>query len=95
MLVHSLWDQEDIYGAPAVWRALRPKVADGMLYMVMGPWHHGQSIDPDTGLGEIHFGSDTGLYFRQKMLLPFLDHYLKDGAPAMDVAPVNAFESGS
>ena len=43
MLVASLWDQEDIYGAPAVWRALKPKDAAGdMVYMSMGPWHHGQ-----------------------------------------------------
>ncbi len=96
MLVHSLWDQEDIYGAPAVWRALHAKGADtSKLFMVLGPWHHGQSIDPPDGLGEIQFGSDTGKQFRQTMLLPFLDHYLKDGAPAMDVASVNAFESGT
>src|SRR5437667_7615717 len=25
MLVHSLWDQEDIYGAPAVYKAIQPK----------------------------------------------------------------------
>ena len=25
MLVDSLWDQEDIYGAPAVYKALKPK----------------------------------------------------------------------
>ena len=25
MIVHSLWDQEDIYGAPAVYKALEPK----------------------------------------------------------------------
>ena len=95
MLVHSLWDQEDIYGAPAVWRALHPKDDGGKLFMVMGPWHHGQSIDPPNGLGEIQFGSDTGKYFRENILLPFLDHYLKDNAPAMDVATVNAFESGT
>ena len=45
MLVHSLWDQEDIYGAPAVYRALAPKdVARYKLLFVMGPWHHGQEI---------------------------------------------------
>ena len=26
MLVHSLWDQEDIYGAPAVYKAIEPKI---------------------------------------------------------------------
>jgi len=25
MLIHSLWDQEDIYGAPAVYKAIEPK----------------------------------------------------------------------
>jgi putative CocE/NonD family hydrolase len=96
MLVHSLWDQEDIYGAPAVYKALHAKNAlSGKLYLVLGPWHHGQEIDADTTLGDIGFGSDTGLYFRHHILRPFLDHYLKDGAPPMDVAQVNAFESGT
>src|SRR3954454_5620308 len=28
MLVHSLWDQEDVYGAPAVYKAIEPKDVD-------------------------------------------------------------------
>jgi putative CocE/NonD family hydrolase len=96
LLVDSLWDQEDIYGALAVYAALhaRPESA-GKVFLAMGPWHHGQEIDADQMLGEIGFGSDTGLYFRQHVLRPFLDHYLKDDAPAMDIAPVTAFESGT
>ena len=43
----------------------------------------------------LRFGSDTALYFRQEILRPFLDHYLKDEAPPMDVAPVTAFETGT
>src|SRR5262249_2636563 len=31
----------------------------------------------------------------EKILRPFLDHYLKDEAPKMDVAPVTAFETGT
>jgi putative CocE/NonD family hydrolase len=61
----------------------------------MGPWHHGQEVLEGSSLGAVKFGSDTGLYFRQKMLRPFLDHFLKDDAPEMDVAPVNAFETGT
>ena len=96
MLVHSLWDQEDIYGAPAVYAALEPKdSANDKVYLVMGPWHHGQEILEGSSLGAIRFTSDTALYFRQEILRPFLDHYLKDGAPAADVAPVSAFETGS
>ena len=96
MLVHSLWDQEDIYGAIAVYKAIEPKdTANDKVFLVMGPWHHGQEIGDGSSLGAIKFGSDTGLYFRREILRPFLDHYLKDDAPAMDVAPVSAFETGT
>jgi uncharacterized protein len=96
MLVHSLWDQEDIYGAPAVYKAIEPKdTANDKVFLVMGPWHHGQEIGDGSTLGALNFHSDTGLYFRQQILRPFLDHFLKDEAPAMDVAPVTAFETGT
>ena len=96
MLVHSLWDQEDIYGAPAVYKALKPKDTNNdKVFLVMGPWHHGQEIQNADKIGAIRWGSDTGTYFRKNILAPFLAHYLKDDAPSMDVAPVNAFESGT
>ncbi len=95
MLVDSLWDQEDIYGAPAVYNAIKPKDTDGKVFLVLGPWHHGQEIADGSSLGALKFGSDTGLYFRENILEPFLDHYLKDGAPKMDIAPVTAFETGT
>ncbi|MGE5237088.1 MAG: CocE/NonD family hydrolase [Acidobacteriota bacterium] len=96
MLVDSLWDQEDIYGALAVYRAIKPKdTANDKVFLVMGPWHHGQEIHDGSTLGALRFGSDTGLYFRQRILRPFVDEYLKDGAPKADVAPVTAFETGT
>jgi putative CocE/NonD family hydrolase len=96
MLVHSLWDQEDIYGAIAIYKAIKPKDAgNDKVFLVMGPWHHGQEIEEASSLGALKFHSDTGLYFRQKILRPFLDHYLKDSAPASDVAPVTAYETGT
>src|SRR5215208_875515 len=73
MLVHSLWDQEDIYGAPAVYKAIEPKdKANDQVFLVIGPWHHGQMIGNGSSLGALKFGSDTALYFRQKVLAPFL-----------------------
>src|SRR5437660_363742 len=96
MLVHSLWDQEDIYGAMAVYKAIKPKDTDNdKVFLVMGPWHHGQEIDDGSTLGALKFNSDTALYFRQNILRPFLDHYLKDDAPNADVPPVYAFETGT
>jgi len=95
MLVHSLWDQEDIYGAMAVYKAIKPKdTGNDKVYLVMGPWHHGQEIEDASSLGALKFGSDTGLYFRQHILRPFLAQYLIDGAPKADIAPVSAYETG-
>jgi uncharacterized protein len=96
MLVHSLWDQEDIYGAMAVYSALVPKDSNhDKVFLVLGPWHHGQEIEDASSLGAIKFSSDTGLYFRKEILAPFLAQYLKEGAPKADVAPVTAFETGT
>jgi putative CocE/NonD family hydrolase len=96
MLVDSLWDQEDIYGAVAVYKALAPKDPQHrLLHLVLGPWHHGQEIDTAESLGPIKFRSDTGLYFREQILAPFLAQYLKDSAAPMDLPPVVAFETGT
>ncbi|MDQ2988821.1 MAG: CocE/NonD family hydrolase [Pseudomonadota bacterium] len=97
MLVHSLWDAEDIYGAIAVYKAIKPKdTANDKVFLVMGPWSHGGGIEDGSKLGAINFSSDTALHFRQEILRPFLDRYLKDGvAPAANVAPVSAFETGT
>ncbi len=96
MLVHSLWDQEDIYGAPAVYRAIKPKDTNNdKVFLVLGPWHHGQEIEDAGTLGALKFTSDTGRYFRREILRPFLDQYLKDGAPKADIPPVSAYETGT
>jgi uncharacterized protein len=96
MLVHSLWDQEDIYGAIAVYKAIKPKdVNNDRVFLVMGPWHHGQEIENGSTLGAIDFESNTSRYFQQQILGPFLAHYLKDGAPPADIAPVNAYITGA
>ena len=96
MLVSGLWDAEDIYGAIAVYQALEPKdTANDKVFLVMGPWSHGQQIEDCSSLGALKFGSDTGLYFRREILRPFLDQYLKEGEPKADVPPVLAFETGT
>ncbi len=95
MLVHSLWDQEDIYGDIAVYKAIKPKdTKNDKVFLVLGPWHHGQEIREGSALGAVKFNSDTALTFRQEILRPFLDHYLKD-APKPDITPVVAFETGT
>ncbi len=96
MIVHGLWDQEDIYGAPAVYEVLEAKDAgNDQVFLVMGPWNHGQQIGDGSSLGALCFGSDTALFFRNEILRPFLDQFLREGAPAANLAPVMAFETGS
>jgi putative CocE/NonD family hydrolase len=95
MLVGGLWDQEDIYGTNAVYKALEPQhMNDHMLFLVIGPWYHGQEIENASSLGPINFNSETGVYFRNKILTPFLAHYLKDDPPALTTPPVTAFVTG-
>jgi putative CocE/NonD family hydrolase len=96
MLVHSLWDQEDIYGAIAVYQAIEPKdTGNDKVFLVLGPWYHGQQTEDGSTLGALRFGTDTALYFRREILRPFLDQYLKERAPKADVPPVLAFETGT
>ena len=97
MLVHSLWDQEDIYGAPAVYKALEPKdTANDKVFLVHRP------VAPRPGdratAARSARSSSTATprcTSASKILRPFLDQYLKDGAPTADVAPVTAFETGT
>ncbi|HEX6073357.1 MAG TPA: CocE/NonD family hydrolase [Sphingomicrobium sp.] len=93
LLVDSLWDQEDIYGAPAVFEAVK-RSDNGNAHLVLGPWHHGQSNGPATALGPLDWGSDTGKWFRANVMIPFLDQHLKGGAQA-NIARVTAFEAGT
>ncbi|WP_267378912.1 CocE/NonD family hydrolase [Sphingomonas sp. GC_Shp_6] len=97
MLVAGLWDQEDMYGAPAVYKALIARgTPTSMLYLSVGPWWHGQQARADASqLGAVKWDQNTAKWWRAHVLAPFLAHYLKTDAPAMDVAPVTAFQTGT
>jgi uncharacterized protein len=96
MLVHSLWDQEDIYGNIALYKALKAQQPDNPnLYLVIGPWFHHQERLDGSAIGQIRFGSDTAQYFRLHVLRPFLDHFLKDDPAPVGITPVTAFETGT
>ena len=95
LLVHSLYDAEDIYGAVAMWKALKPKDSGNLLYLAMGPWNHGGEIGDGSSLGPLKFSQDTGLQFRQNILKPFLEQHLRENGAKADLAPVTAFETGT
>jgi len=80
MLVVGQWDQEDSYGAPAAYEAMKPKDPGNLVHLVIGPWRHSGVNYDGSKLGPLTFKGDTGLEWRTKYMKPFLDHYLK-GAP--------------
>jgi putative CocE/NonD family hydrolase len=94
MLVVGQWDQEDSYGAPAVYKVLRPKdTHDDMLSLVIGPWRHSGVNHYGYELGPLTFTGDTAHEFRVKYMKPFLDHYLK-GAPDPHTPHVLTYATG-
>ncbi len=96
LTVHSLFDQEDIYGPIASYLAREAKDSTNDLnYLAIGPWHHGQSWGDGSALGKIKWGSDTSLWFREKVLQAFWDEHLKGEKPEKPLPPVLAFETGS
>ena len=93
--VHGLWDQEDIYGAPAVYKALEQHdSANDLNFFVAGPWYHGQHFDDGSKLGDIEFDENTSKRFREDVLDRFLRRYLHDDE-VEPPAPVTVFETGT
>lgn len=77
----GLWDQEDMYGAIMAWEALRARGKTGN-FLVMGPWRHSQINREGRSLGPLQWQGDTAAQFREQMVVPFFNQYLKDGPPA-------------
>jgi predicted acyl esterase len=78
MIVASLWDQEDMYGAIATYEAVEPKdAANDRNFLVLGPWRHSGVNYDGSVLGALKFDGDTALRFRRDVMKPFLDSYLR------------------
>jgi putative CocE/NonD family hydrolase len=95
LIVAGIFDQEDIYGGPALYKALAPKDPEGeFIHLVLGPWNHGQARREGRGIGAIQFEGDTAGWFRRTVMQPFLDHHLR-GAPKPATPRVLAYETGA
>ena len=89
----GLWDQEDMYGAIHSWEALKAKGKTGNNFIVMGPWRHSQINREGRSLGPLQWNGDTALQYREDMILPFFNHYLKDG-PAVTIPSATIYNTG-
>ena len=82
MLVHSLWDQEDIYGAPAVYKAIKPKdVNNDKVFWCWARGITGRRSKMAARSARSNSTATPALYFRMHILLPFLDHYPERRCP--------------
>ncbi|MBB5366575.1 MULTISPECIES: CocE/NonD family hydrolase [unclassified Janthinobacterium] len=96
MHVVGLWDQEDIYGPYATYAAMEGRDKNNNLnYLAVGPWRHSGVNYEGSSLGALKFDGDTARQFREKVMQPFLDQYLKDDAPVANTAPVTVYQSGT
>lgn len=95
MLVVGQWDQEDSYGAPAVYRALEPKDRNNdRVSLVIGPWRHSGFNHYGYDLGALTFNGDTAHEWRVKYAKPFFDHWLR-GGPDPQTPPVLTYATGA
>jgi len=77
----GLWDQEDMYGAIHSYEALVKAGKAATNFIVMGPWRHSQINRVGYELGPFKWNGDTAAQYREEMILPFFNQYLKDGPP--------------
>lgn len=81
------WDQEDSYGAPAVYQAVKAAQPDAPITLGIGPWRHSGTNYNGSNLGPLDFEGDTALQFRLGWIKPFLDCRLKSKAPPCKAMP--------
>jgi uncharacterized protein len=91
--VGGWWDQEDMWGTQAEYAALEPHDAKHEVFMVLGPWNHGQWGSTTRHLGPVDFGAATGDQYRKTIEAPFFEKYLK-GQAGFDLQEVASFRTG-
>jgi hypothetical protein len=95
LLVAGMWDEQDQYGAPAMFAALRTQHPEFPVHLLLGPWSH-MGVEADgSKVGPLRFGEDTAASARRNVIKPFLDAQLKQGAPPDGLPPIVSFTSGS
>ena len=91
------FDAEDNWGPWNVYKAAESNnPGKEFNKIVMGPWYHVQWAQNDgTHLGNIHFGSNTSLWYQQLIEIPFFNYYLKGKGNMPDFAEATIFITGA
>ena len=90
------WDQEDMWGAIHSYRAWEPQDKHhDKNFLVMGPWFHSQINRQGRALGPLLFAGDTAEQWRRDVMVPFMNEYLKPGAPKANTPKVWMYDTGT
>ena len=93
--VGGWFDAEDLFGTLETYKWTERNSPGAYNVLVMGPWYHGQwARDEGAKLGPVEFNAKTGEFYREKIELPFFEHFLK-GKPDPKLPEAYAFETGS
>lgn len=95
LVVGGWYSSENLYGALNLFAAINNLNPTNQNRLVMGPWSHGEwGYDNGDSLGNIKWGSSTGRFYVDSIVVPFFNYYLKDkGQP--NLAKAMVFETGN
>jgi putative CocE/NonD family hydrolase len=95
MLVVGGWyDAEDLYGTFNTYRQIEKNNPGTSNSIVIGPWiHGGWSRTDGSYLGNVSFGNNNSMFYRDSIELPFFNHYLKDKGD-LNIAEATMFMTG-
>jgi putative CocE/NonD family hydrolase len=95
LTVGGWFDAEDLYGPLKIYREVEKNNPDTWNGLVMGPWRHGGWARSDgRSLGTADFDFNTAETFREQVILPFFDHFLK-GEGELEQPEAMVFETGA
>jgi putative CocE/NonD family hydrolase len=95
MTVGGWFDAEDLSGPFKTFHAIDEFNPAAVNTLVVGPWTHGGWARSDGDrLGDVSFGSKTGVFFQSQIQFPFFEHYLK-GHDGGVLPKAYVFETGS
>jgi uncharacterized protein len=79
MTVGGWFDAEDLQGPLRTFEFMEKNSPPPVDMLVMGPWTHGGFSRGDgDAVGNVNFGSKTGVFYREKIEFPFFLYHLKD-----------------
>lgn len=97
MTVGGWFDAENLFGALETHERLEAGSTNANNFLVMGPWIHGgwnQGQANGAALGDVSFGAETAVFYREKIELPFFEFHLK-GKGTFQPPKAWIFETGT